>query len=210
MSLKESENGIFYRVCRQAVYFVLIFAFIFGIHFLARVYGADTFEENGVVENMQLLLLLFSSFSFLWQIKENENFAKILLLLSSCCLMAACRELDSTFDKIVPFVHWKFAFLFPLMTFIHASGDLVHFKRNLFKFFAMPAFDMMYITVILILPVAQCIGHGAFVESVLGSDRVSDIKEFYEEAMEIVGYFLIFLSSIEMHFNLKEESHQAG
>lgn len=205
MNLKQSEKNIISRVCRQFIYFVLIFAFIFGLHFLARIYGADTFEENGVVENIQLALLLFSSFSFLWLVDSNKKFDTVLFLLSSCSLLAACRELDSTFDRLIPFIHWKFAFIFPLMAIAYACKNLARLKKGLFKFFSMPSFDMMYLTVILILPVAQCIGHGPFVESVLGDKRDADIKEFCEESMEVVGYFLIFLSVIEMYFNLKEE-----
>lgn len=210
MNLKQDEKRIISRLLRQFIYFGLIFAFIFGIHFLARVYGKSTFDENSVVENIQLLLLIASSFSFLWQMERNQNFREVLLLLSSCCLLASCRELDATFDDLIPILHWKFAFIFPLVALLYAYKNRVGLQQSLFKFFSMPAFDMMYITVILIVPVAQCIGHGPFVESVLGPKRVGDIKEFYEEAMEVVGYFLIFLSSIEMYFNLKEENHHAG
>lgn len=204
MDLKQDEKNIVSRLCRQFIYFVLIFVFIFGIHLLAHVYGRDTFDENGVVENVQLFLLLCSSFSFLWQIEKNKDFTTVLLLLFSCCLLAACRELDATFDRLIPIVHWKFAYVFPLLAGIYALKHYADFRQSLFKFFTMPAFNMMYLTVILICPIAQCIGHGSFVRDVLGPHRVDDIKEFCEEAMEVVGYFLIFLSSVEMHFNLKK------
>ena len=204
------KKNVMSRLFRQIIYFGLIFAFIFGIHILARVYGKSTFDENSVVENIQFLLLICSSFSFLWMIEKNKDFKAVLLLLSSCSLLASCREMDATFDDLIPVVHWKFAFLFPLVALLYAYKNREGLQQSLFKFFSMPAFDMMYITVILIVPVAQCIGHGPFVESVLGPERVGDIKEFYEEAMEVVGYFLIFLSSVEMYFNLKEENHHAG
>ena len=210
MNLKQEEKNIIYRLCRQFIYFALIFAFIFGLHFFASIYNKDTFEENGMVENIQLVLLLCSAFSFLWQIEKNKDFKTVLLLLSSCCLLAACRELDATFDKIIPVVHWKFAFIFPLIAFAYAYKHYADLRQCLFKFFNMPAFYIMYLTVILICPIAQCVGHRPFVKNVLGISHIGNIKELYEESLEVIGYFLIFLSSIEMYFNLKEEHHQEG
>lgn len=205
MNLQQNEKNIMFRLCRQFIYFVLIFAFILGMHFLAHVYGVDTFEENSVVENIQLSLLLFSAVCFCSQAGFYKDFRSVLFLLASCCLLAACRELDAIFDKIIPVLHWKFAFVFPFAAVVYAYMHRSGVKKSLLKFFAMPAFDMMYLTAIIILPIAQCVGHRAFVKNVLGMNHIGNIKELYEESLEVVGYFLIFLSSIEMYFNLKEE-----
>lgn len=205
MILNQNEKTVINHLLRQFIYFGLIFAFIFGVHFMARIYGADTFEEGGVVEDTQLILLLVSTLAFLFLGCQTRDFKNILVLLASCSLFAACRELDSTFDRLVPVVHWKFAFLFPVAAIAYAWKNYKMTIAAAFRFFKMPAFYMMYLAIILILPVAQCIGHGPFVKSVLGPDRVADIKEFYEEAMEVVGYFIIFLSTVELRFNLKEK-----
>ena len=177
MNLEQKESKIFYRVCRQAIYFVLIFAFIGLLHFFAHIYGVDTFEENSVVENIQLFLLVFSAVCFCTQAVFYKEFRSVLFLLASCCLLASCRELDATLDEIVPIVHWKFAYIFPLAAVIYACMHRNGLKQSLFKFFTMPSFNMMYITVILILPVAQCIGHRAFVKSVLGISHIGNIKQ---------------------------------
>ncbi len=55
---------------------------------------------------------------------------------------------------------------------------------------------------IIIFPIAQCIGHGPFVRDVLGIQSIAEIKELFEESGETIGYFLILLSSIEFYLSL--------
>lgn len=204
MALKEKEVQIVWRVVRQVIYFGLVFAFIFQLHFFARIYGADTFEENGMVENVQLSFLILSACCFGLLSYIFPKYRTILLGLASCSLFASCRELDSVFDRVVPIVHWKFAYLFPIIAVVYAWRHWKETKTTLLKFFNFPAFYMLYLAGVIILPLAQCIGHGSFVRAVL-HNNVADIKEFFEESMETVGYFIILLSSVEMAFNLKNE-----
>ena len=203
MIFKHSEWQTLYCVSRQFVYLGLVFGFIFGLHFFAEVFGQMTFRENGIVENLQLGLLIGSAIIFAIYAYKYQKYRQILSLLLSCCLLAACRELDKVFDEIVPVVHWKFAFIFPVLAGGYAYKYRLYTKQVLFDFFRLPAFYMMYTAVIIIFPIAQCIGHASFVRNVLGVFDVASIKEFYEEAAEVVGYFVIFLSALEMHFNIR-------
>lgn len=201
--MKQNDIQTVYAVGRQFLYLVLIFMIVYGMHFLTKVYGIDTFEEGSVVENIQFGLLLASSVIFLLQTAIYKHCRSLLFLLASCSLLAACRELDAVLDKIIPVVHWKFAFIFPVVAFVYAFMHRDKLSENLLKFFRFPAFYMMYLAFIVILPLAQCIGHGPFVRSALGLIEVASIKQLYEEAAETVGYFLVFLSSIELFFDLR-------
>lgn len=202
MNFSEDEKIILITNGRFIIYWGLVLAFIFGIYGLAKIYGADTFEENGVIENIQLAFLIISCVSFLILIGSNVSFRTVLLLLASCCLLATCRELDKVLDKIVPIVHWKFGWLFPAAAFYYAVKHFEQTKKALLKFFTFPAFYLMYLAMIIML-LAECVGHKPFVQAVLGNNHVAAIKEFYEEATETVCYFMILLSTIEMRFNLR-------
>ena len=204
MALKDGEKQVVWRIVRQFIYFGLVFAFIFQLHFFARIYGADTFEENGMVENTQLSFLILSAFCFGLLSYIFPKYRTILFGLASCALFASCRELDAVLDKVVPVIHWKFAYIFPLAAALYACKNWKQTKTALFKFFNFPAFYMLYLALMVILPLAQCIGHGSFIKAVLQTN-VTAVKELYEKSMETVGYFIILLSSIELAFNLKSE-----
>jgi len=203
MNLKAQEVQILIRLGHLFLYFVLVFAFIFSIHFLAKVYGSVAFDENSWVENIQLALLCISVLVFCGQVVIFPAYRAVLLFLMCCCLFACCRELDATLDALVPVLHWKFAYIFPLSAFTYIWKFREKARKQFCDFFNMPAFYLMFLAVVLVIPVAQCIGHGTFVKNVLGINKVADIKELFEETTEAVGYFLILLSSIEMYYNVK-------
>jgi hypothetical protein len=125
-----------------------------------------------------------------------------LFLLASLSFLASVRELDKFFDESVKFVGWEIGFLFPVSALIFAYKNRRALRNTLIDFYSSSAFYMMCCAMIIILPIAQCIGHGPFVRDVLGDFRVGDIKEFFEESCETMGYFLILLSSIEFYLGL--------
>ncbi len=202
LKLTKPEKTICFNVVRQFIYLCIIFSFIFFMHFLSAHYHRHTFAEGGVVENLQLTLLLSSGIIFLMQIRLRPEYAPVLWLLASCSFLASCRELDRFFDHNLPIISWKIGFIFPLIAFYKAYRRRWYLKKALLRFFTSPSFYMMCCAMIIILPIAQCIGHRPFVTNVLGTPRIAYIKELFEESTEAMGYLLIFLSSIECFWSL--------
>lgn len=198
----KAEKTIVYNVMRQFVYFCLIFMFVAMLQVLAELYQGQTFSEGGIVENIQLGLLLSSGFIFLVQLRLRPEYACVLWLLASCSFLAACRELDALFDQIIPVISWRIGFIFPLIALYKAFQYRYCLKKTLIRFYTSPSFYMMCCAMIIIIPLAQYIGHRPFVINVLGYNDITDIKELFEEACEAIGYLLIFLSSIECYFSL--------
>lgn len=202
MLFSKSEKTIVYNVVRQFIYFCAIFGFVFFIHYLAALNHKMTFDENGVVEGIQLGLLISSGMIFLLQLFLRPEYAPVLWLLASCSFLGAARELDKVLDHILPAISWRIGFIFPLIAFYMAWKYRYCLKKTLIRFFSSPAFYMMCCAMIIILPIAQCIGHRPFVVNVLQIDDIAAIKEMFEEACEAMGYLLIFLSSVECYFSL--------
>lgn len=198
----QKEKTVFLRVFRQTLYFALVFSFIFFIHFLAHIYKTITFDEHQIVENLQLTFLCLSGLFFSLEAYFYKKYRTILFLLASLCFFASCRELDKFFDESGLIFSWKLSYLFPISAIIYAKFHYKNLRNTLINFYSSPSFFMMCSAMIIILPIAQCIGHGPFVRDVLGDNRVGDIKEFFEESCETIGYFLILLSSIETYFSL--------
>ncbi len=197
MAKNTNEKTVALTAFRQFFYLALMMSFIFFLHFLARHYYSETFAENGVVENIQLSLLLTSGIIFTVYGCINKEYRHVSLMLASVCLLAACRELDAVLDKKIPEVSWRVGFVFPFAAVVYAWKERNNTLKPLCSFLSSPAFFMMCNAVIIILPIAQCIGHRPFVINVLGESQMREIKEFFEEATEAMGYFLILLSSFE-------------
>ena len=202
LKLTKTEKTICYNVARLFVYFCIIFGFIFFMHYLAKQYHDQTFAEGGIVENIQLTLLLSSGVIFLAQIRLRPEYAPVLWLLASCSFLGSARELDKFFDHLIPILSWKIGFIFPLIAFYKAYQWRWYLKKALLRFFTSPSFYMMSCAMVIIIPIAQCIGHCPFVTNILGTTKISAIKELFEEATEAMGYLLIFLSSVECFWSL--------
>lgn len=202
MFFSKQEKTIVFNVVRQFVYFCVVFAFVLFLVYLSSIYHSKTFAEHGVVENIQLGLLLSSGLIFLVQLKLRPEYACVLWLLASCSFLAACRELDMFFDEHLPVISWRIGFIFPLIAFGKAYQYSYCLKKTLIRFFTSPSFYMMSCSMIIIIPVAQCIGHRPLMVNVLNTTGISAVKELFEEACEAVGYLMILLSSIECYFSL--------
>ena len=202
MFFSKADKTVIYNAVRQFIYFCILFGFIFFMHYLSSIYRGNTFAEVYVVEDIQLGLLISSGLIFLLQLFLRPEYAPVLWLLASCSFLGAARELDKVLDELLPIISWRIGFIFPLIAFYMAWHYRNSFKKTLVRFFTSPSFYMMSCAMIIIIPIAQCIGHRSFVINVLGVKRISDIKEMFEEACEAMGYLLIFLSSIECYFSL--------
>ena len=201
------ERVVFLKTVRQTIYFALTFLFVFFLHFLADIYKVNTFDEHSIAENIQLTFLLLSGIIFITESVFYKKYRTVLLLLASLSFFASCRELDKFFDTHINIIGWKFAFIFPISAIFNAFIHKKNLRNTLINFYASPAFYMMCCAMIIILPIAQCIGHGPFVRDVMGDYRVGDVKELFEEACETIGYFLILLSSVETYLGLLKKEN---
>ncbi len=205
MNFNKSELNIIYSTIRQFMYFMATFAFVLLVNVIAKHYKAATFEENGIIENMQLYILLSAGIVFFVNTLHYPHMRSISFLLASFCFFATCRELDSFFDKSVPVISWKFGYFFPLLAGIYGFLTLHSTIKSSLQFLSSQSFFMMCCAVIIILPIAQCIGHRPLIVSVLGNHDVANIKQLFEECCELIGYFLILLSSIEYNINFHKK-----
>ena len=112
--------------------------------------------------------------------------------------------MDSFFDDHVPFIGWKFAFLFIVTAVGYAMKYWRQTREELLVFFRHPSFPMMCCAITIIIPLAQCIGHRSFVVNVLQINHVGNIKELIEESIETAGYFILICSAIELFWNSRQ------
>lgn len=227
--LTPTQEYTFIATCRLVGYFLFLILVMQGLYVVAEHYGRKTFCEGGPVENAQLVLLALGTFLFGIQSFFFKKYRALLLGLSSLCAFAFCRELDAFWDKRLPVIGWKFAFLFPLAAGGYALSQWKEFKKNLMWFLSSPAFYLMVTAMMIIGPVAQCVGHKPMIKNAVGvtvdlytsNQNIRDledahvdislnidirsIRRLFEESTEFMGYTLIILSAIELFFLLRKK-----
>ena len=115
--INSSERKIVLKLTRQGFYFTVLLAAVLGLWRLSDLYKTSTFAEHGLVENLQLVTLILSTLIFVLSAIKNAFYRPVLFLLASLTAFCCIRELDSFFEKLIPVISWKFAFLFPLGRF---------------------------------------------------------------------------------------------
>ena len=192
------------QAIRQIIYVILVLCVILAVRGVSYSYLDNTFTEHGIIENVQLGLLSVATAVFIGLTRIYFVHKSLFYILASLACFAAFRELDRFFFHLLPVISWKFAYLFPLMALIHAWRHKTNFIHSLNFFLTSPAFYMMIMALTIALPLAQGIGDKRLVTNVLGATQMRDIKELFEEHCELIGYFIIFLSSIECYLNFKK------
>ncbi len=193
-----TEKTTILSAVRQLLYCAGCFGVTFLQYAIAAACKEKTFDENGILENFQLGELLLACAMFLVVSLRRKDFHKLGIVFASLCAFAACRELDALFDDCIPVIGWKFAFLFITAATVYAFINWKRTHDEIFSFLRSSAFPMMCFVIIIVIPVAQCIGHRLFVANVLQMDHIGSIKEFIEESIETIGYFILLCSAIEL------------
>ena len=198
MMMTGTEKSTVFTAIRQLLYCAGCFGVTFLQYTIAAACKEKTFDENGILENFQLGELLLACALFLIVSLRRKDLHKLGIVFASLCAFAACRELDALFDDCIPIIGWKFAFLFIAAATVYAFINWKRTREEIFCFLRSSAFPMMCFVIIIVIPVAQCIGHRSFVANVLQMDHIGSIKEFIEESIETIGYFILLCSAIEL------------
>ena len=171
-----------------AVVFVVLITSI-DIHTLGYI------PENSLTERPQEALLAISILSFLYRTRKEESNGLYLVIGLLLCMLI--REWDSFFDGIFHGA-WKFIALPTALFFIYLSlkKGLKTACQHLASFFNTPSYNLLFAGLIIVLVVSRIIGMRFMVHIISGPHFNQGIKSFLEEGTELLGYIIIFTSSL--------------
>ena len=202
--ITQEQASKVYVCLRYLIYFALTVGFAYSLHLLAAFYHGKTFVEHGIVENLQIACLWLSTFIFSIQIVLLKKHRALLILFASFCCFASIRELDSFFEIVLPLVSWKFACLFPIGVIGYLIYDRKQAAKSITDFIGTPAFSLMTTLMFIFIAVAQVIGNKELIlNSNPGLQDAKLIRRLLEEGTELIAYFLLVLSSVEVYFSMK-------
>ena len=202
--ITQEQASKVYVCLRYLIYFALTVGFAYSLHLLAAFYHGKTFVEHGIVENLQIACLWLSTFIFSIQIVLLKKHRALLILFASFCCFASIRELDSFFEIVLPLISWKFACLFPIGAIGYLIYDRKQAAKSITDFIGTPAFSLMTTLMFIFIAVAQVIGNKELIfNSNPGLQDAKLIRRLLEEGTELIAYFLLVLSSVEVYFSMK-------
>ena len=165
--------------------------------------------EYGFIETTQTAVLLLATLSLSIQACGNRIYRPLLLLLASLTLAAAIREQDAFFEQAIPGISWYFCWVFPVAAII----NIIRLRRNslpsFIAFLRSNSFNMMITAAIIIIPIAQLLGHRSFLEDLINNPAVNtgQLRRIIEEPIELLGYLQILLATLEFHIEQWLDRH---
>lgn len=192
---------------RQGVYLVILALIVFLCWQVGDIYKSATVQEYGLFETAQSVVLLLIALSFSFQAACNKSYRAILLLLSGLALAALVREQDAYLDKAIPYIGWTWCWLFPLAGLVILIRQLRRETVTFRHFLRSYSFHMMMTALIIIIPIAQCLGHRSFLADLLGNQDIDShlVRRIMEEPIELLGYVQILLASLEAALELRKK-----
>lgn len=160
--------------------------------------GSPPTSELSPVELLQNAVLVFCCGAFAWVARQDR--LRRPMAVSLATLMAACliRELDFWLDFYVVDNLWQ------VLCALLISVSAVYGVRNRERFLqgwrrSWPSAGLALIMggFIVLIPVAQLAGHEALWVSILAADYQRVVKVAAEEFVELAGYALIGIGTIE-------------
>jgi len=155
------------------------------------------FSENGPIEWLQLALMGQAAIIFGIGAWKEPPMRCLFTQFSIISAIAAIREMDGIFDQI-PVIRWEipaacllgFAVFYGWRHQATLGPQVDYFVRT-------APFGVLWAGFIVIALIAQLVGHGRFLELVMGNDYHRDYKRVIEEITELFGYLIFLLGAIE-------------
>lgn len=170
-----------------------------GLGFDRAVMGIDPrTSELSPVELLQNLLLIFSACGFgwvAWRDRLRRPMATSLYLLMLACLV---RELDFFLDFYLVDNLWQ-VLCAVLLSFalVYGVRQRARFAQSWKRSWPSAGLALIMGGFIILVPFAQLVGHGALWHGILGDDYLRLVKVAVEEFVELGGYALIAIGTVE-------------
>ena len=183
---------------RYSLYTFLILAFAASLPLLARYRDAAAFKEGGVIEWMQLGLLVTISLTFFRESIAIRKYRQAFAFLGGLAAFAAIREMDAYLDVIVPWIGWKIGYLVILAVGVYGFRNKKSLHDQAVCCVNSRAFTLLWAGFIIAIPFAQLVGNGTLLDMVMGEGHDRDYRRMIEELGELMGYALILIGNIEL------------
>jgi len=191
------KNGVLFRF---GLYTLIVFGFMGSLPYWVGEGDYLIFAENAFIQRLQLALLAATSM-LLFVAARSSGTPSVCILLGLVTMMAFNRELDSFWNKIIPVFGWKaMATLFAIFggAVAYTSRSTLKYQIKRFLDEHARSFGLFWCGFVVVVPVAQLLGHGDFLKELMGDDYIHYYKRVIEELGELSGYMLLLFGALEL------------
>jgi hypothetical protein len=165
------------------------------------VYGTSEFSP---VETIQLVILAVCGCLMAWVARNNQMQRPLAILFGGLALIFLIRELHYFFDRYLFDNVWQM--------FVAISGALLiaycyrHARRlniALARIWPSPGLTLIFAGAVILFAYSMLVGHEPLWQSMLGEHYARVVKLAVEEFIELIGYFLWLIGTIEYVYQAK-------
>ncbi|NLG14289.1 MAG: hypothetical protein GX561_08810 [Lentisphaerae bacterium] len=196
LSLDTTEKRALWQLGRYAVYILLLFLLYLSLVYVILPKNW-AFSENGIIECIQLALLILLVAALGINALIYARTRKLSLLLMSCGILAIAREMDKILDECIPVFGWQAIFLLVVPLILMQFRNWQELRKQISKFITSQAMAIFLMGIIIIIPLAQCIGDAKYLRATMGGEYIRAYKTLFEESLELYGYVILLCGAFE-------------
>lgn len=155
-------------------------------------------SEYSPLETIQPLMLATCAALYAWVAGRYSLQRPVAYLFGGIAVAGIIRELDFHLDRAVADNFWQV-----LVTVIAALLIVYTFRYRrrfgvaILKLWPSPALTLLFAGIVIEFVFAQLIGHDPFWRTLMGESYQRIVKLSIEEFIELIGYFLLMIGTIE-------------
>jgi hypothetical protein len=207
-TIKPSAKGFKTAIIRFIVYGVIIYL---AAEFLKwnvnHEMGQSKFTEDSMVEAVQSIMLLACSLIYLLVSFKYKSMFPLAFGLFAFTFASLIREQDALLDEHIYDGAWQtaaFSLLILAAFLIYKKKDI--FLSNMNDFVSKFSFGILLSGIFTTYIFARLYGRKVFWMAVMEAQYTRDVKNVSEESLELFGYALILIASVEFYYFAKAHS----
>ncbi len=158
----------------------------------------ELFREGEMVEWFQQFLIVGCSALLGIAAWVNRELRPMMLILSALAAVAAIRELDSLFGRMIPLLGWQLpAGMLVLFVIIVLVRHRATMGRQINTYVRTLSAGIIWCGFVEVVIFAQIMGQAEKWRPLLGESYTRHLKRVIEESSETFGYMLLFFGAIE-------------
>ena len=167
---------------------------------------SDTFgtSEFSMVEMIQLLILLTCGFLMGWVARSSQTQRPLAILFGGLALVFMVRELHYFFDQYLADNLWQvLAGICGALLIAYSYRHLKRLNIALARIWPSPGLTLIFAGAVILFAFSILVGHEPLWQAMLGDAYARIIKLAVEEFIELIGYLLWLIGTIEYVYQSK-------
>jgi hypothetical protein len=174
------------------------------LHQMASPTGLYGTSEYSPVENIQLALLGICTLLYGWVAKTYASQRPIAFAFGGLVVACGIRELHFFFDKNVADNFWQVLVAIVLaLLIVYVYRHLRRFQIAWLRLWPSPGLTLLFAGATTLFVFAQIIGHEQLWMALLGDDYRRIVKLAVEEFVELMGYYLLLIGTLEYVYQVR-------